>query len=92
MYVLINWDESRSGQDNQWALHIEADGTEVDNWPDRPTQAQIAEAKAYEHLPSNANLPNAAKMAAAIARAADPSDYYVIPKPSAEPDSAFPPW
>jgi hypothetical protein len=74
-YTLVNWDESRASQDNQWALHISATGEEIDAWSDEPSTRQIVEAKFDQRLPGNSNLPDRAAVKSAIGEAFDNSNW-----------------
>lgn len=66
---LIHWDTSRAEQNDEWALHS-ADGTEHSAWSEDPRDSQIRdlyEAVATADLPSDSNLPTAARQARAMA-------------------------
>jgi len=69
-YVLMNWDESRAGQDDQWAVHTASDGTEHTSWASDPregNQTELYQAIAQADLPSDSNLLSAARQARAMA-------------------------
>lgn len=74
-YYLIHWDESRAGQTDEWAVH-DANGEEYKSWPTDPRdpdsgdgedQVGLYQAFAEADLPTDSNLPSAARQARAIA-------------------------